>query len=56
MLCYLCNCKTGLEVGIVCCALDVFVKVFRLFDVNSILNIMPFKQGASSGMKAELLI
>ena len=43
MLCYLCDCDTGLEVGFLCCALDVFVEFFGFFDVNDTLNIMPVK-------------
>ncbi len=56
MLCYLFYCGTGLEIGFVCCALDVFVELFGNFDVNDTLNIVPFQQVASSGMKAKLLI
>ena len=36
--------------------LAVFVEIFRNFDVNDMLNIVPFQQVASSGMKAKLLI
>ena len=48
--CYV-TCATvilGLEVGFVCCVLDMFVKVFGI--------LMPLRQVASSGMKARLLI
>jgi len=57
--CYV-TCATvilGLEVGFVCCVLDMFVELeFGIFDVDDTLSIMPFKQVASSGMKARLLI
>ena len=56
MLCYLFNCGTGLEIGFVCYALDMSVEFSGICDVNDTLNIVPFQQVASSGMKAKLLI
>ena len=51
MLCYLCDCDTGLEVGFVC--LMPLLKSLEFSDVDHTLQNHAFQQVASSGMEAK---
>jgi len=53
MLCYLCDCDTGLEVGFVC--LMPLLKSLEFSDVDHTLQNHAFQKVASSGMEAKVL-